>query len=70
MILAGEMVSLPSPAPGSLVNILDMSGPINTGNKIPLEKHPKHGKHLDNPRSRGKGQLLPLLSIPAGSDPH
>lgn len=70
MILARENASLPSPAPGSLVNILDMSGPINTRNEVPLEKHPKHGKPLDNPMSRGKGQLLPLLSISASSDPH
>lgn len=69
-MLAGEMAFLLSPAPGSLVNILDMSGPIKTGNKVPLEKHHKQGKHLDNPRSRGKGQLLPHLSILASSDHH
>lgn len=69
-MLAGGIASLPSPAPGSLVNILDMSDPIKTENKVPLEKHPKQGKHLDNPRSRGKGQLLPHLPIPASSDPH
>lgn len=70
MMLVGEMASLPTPAAGSLVNILDMSVPINTRNKFPLEKQPKQGKYLDNPRSRGKGQLLPHLCIPASSNPH
>lgn len=32
-MLAGEMASLPSPAPGLLVNILNMSDPITRGMK-------------------------------------
>lgn len=51
MMLAAEMTSLPNSALGSLENTLDLSGPINTGNKVPLEEHPKQSKYLNNPRS-------------------
>ena len=58
MMLAAEMTSLPRSALGSLENTLHLSGPINTGNKVPLEEHPKQSKYLNNPRSRGKGQCF------------
>jgi len=60
-MLAAEMASLPNPAPGSLENTLDLSSPINTGNKIPLEEHPKQSKYLNNLRNQGKRQCF-LLS--------